>query len=188
MGVYTSFDQVGKVIAKQTAEFSSDMVTLEASGNRTVAAAVVSAVAANLGGVSIIMSGVGKNGRRVGVVATPGTQKSMVVKMTGPAHLIERDTDPHLIMGKGVGRLGKGKGSRSKEAKYKAKQELYDVLFGGASTVPMRVGRDWRMGPFQHPGTTGKHPFERGVNVVRPTAPRVYQRGVNVAMRKAFRG
>lgn len=122
------------------------------------------------------------------MVARPGTDNTVIVKMTGPAQLIENDTKAHTILGSKVGRLGKGKGSRSKAAKYAAKQELYNALFGGTGGGRLHIGTgdDWVTGPIQHPGTKGKHPFRKGVETVRPEAPRIYDKGVVIALRRSF--
>jgi hypothetical protein len=171
------------------------------SGTNKSALAVVTSVAGFLGGRSIVLRGVGSSGAKVGVrYDIKGTRNpTALVYMFGPAHLIERDTSAHTIIGKSVGRVKKGstkgltKGARA-GVRRAAKQGLYDALFGG--TGGGRMGGDgvlgtrsgWATGPFDHPGTSGKHPFEKGVNAARPFVTRIYQRGVNGAMRRSFTG
>lgn len=184
------FAQLGNTIGRQVESFSKNIRSVEVAGTKDVAATVVAAVTAHLGGNPITLRNVGK-GAKVGVIARPDFNhgQSMVVKMTGPAHLIERSIKPHTILGRSVGRLGKGKGSRSAAAKHAAKQALYDALFGGTGGGHMKIGGEWRTGPFQHPGVKdGKHPFERGVREVEPEAVRIYDRGVQVALRRSFSG
>ena len=186
MGALRSFLDAGKLIDRQCDQFSKELTTLEVTGTREVGLAVVGAVSKNLGGPRINLSGVGKNGANVGVVMAPAG-KDVVVKMTGPAQLIENDTKAHVIIGRNVGRLGKGKGSRSAENKRRAKQDLYNALFGGTGGGRLHFGGDeWATGPIQHPGTKGKHPFAKGVETVRPVAPAIFDRGVNRGIRKAF--
>jgi hypothetical protein len=67
-----------------------------------------------------------------------------IVYATGPFHFIERDTARH-----GVGTRGYG-----------------------VSLMEMPDG-DWATGPFFAGGSSGKHPFERGVDVVSPSADRL---------------
>jgi len=51
----------------------------------------------------------------------------------------------------------------------------------------LRIGDDIVSGPVRHPGTRGKHPFERGVKnaqpKVGPTLQRAHRRGFTEAMR-----
>ena len=180
------FNGLGNLIDRQCDTFKREILTLEATGAREVGLAIVGAVSKNLGGPRIKMSGVGKNGATVGVVLVPAG-KDTVVKMTGPAQLIENDTKAHTILGRNVGRLGKGKGSRSASAKRAAKQELYNALFGGQGGGRLNLGGDqWVTGPIPHPGTKGKHPFRKGVDAVAPVAPKIFDRGVQRGIRKAF--
>lgn len=154
-------DGLGRSIAKSCAQFSTELPVIEKAGTKAVGASVVAAVAANLGGPRIRLSGVGKKGANVSVVAFPRGD-TVVVKMNGPAHLIERDTKAHQIP---------KTRKRSRRGRPNA----------------LRIGNQWVTGPISHPGTEGKHPFERGVNTARVLAPKVYQRGVQVGLRKAFK-
>lgn len=137
-----------------------------------------------------VLSHVGKRGSRVGArFDVKGTHNpTALVRAFGPLQLIERDTKPHTILPAGVGRAT----GRSKGARRAAKQELFNALFGGSfsargsKAVPLRTpyGPRYRV---QHPGTTGKHPFEKGVTAVQHKVPKVYQDALKRAMARAFR-
>lgn len=84
---------------------------------------------------------VGKKGQKVGVRYDLRSDTEAVVRMTGPAHLLERDTKPHQIP-----REFKGRGrSRTRNIK---KLSIPGVGVRMSAT---------------HPGTKGKHPWEKGV-------------------------
>ena len=134
------------------------------------------------------LSGVGKKGAKLGVRYTigdyPDGAKALVFA-TGPFQLIERDTQPHEILGSGVGKV---KGRRTKAAKHEAKQALYDALFGG--TGGGFLGSTKRgfaaTGPIHHPGSKGKHPFEHGVTEALPLIPKIYELGAVEHLARIF--
>lgn len=134
------------------------------------------------------LSGVGKTGARVGAKYSVrgGDSPTGLVTAIGPLQLIERDTQEHGELPRSVGRI---QGRRTKEARYAAKQRLYNALFGsggfsGATPLSTPYGPRYRV---QHPGTRGKHPFERAVDATVPDAPRIFQRELEAALRRAFR-
>lgn len=156
--VVKSFAQAGSAIHKRTTKLAKDLPIVRDAGNVAVGAAIVGAVSANMGEKTIFLRGVGKAGAKVSVTSAP-TPAGTIVKMTGPAHFIERDTSRHMV---GTGALGDN--------------------FGMAMHMP--DGR-WATGPFMAGGSQGRHPFERGVDEVRPVAPKIYDKGVRVAAVKA---
>lgn len=85
----------------------------------------------------------------------------VLVAARGPWQLIERDTKAHLI---GGGR------SRFKEVR---------------SYMQFASG-DIRLGPVMHPGTTGQHPFRKGVEASRPAVPRIIDENVKGALYRSF--
>jgi hypothetical protein len=105
------------------------------------------------------MSGVGKRGAKIGARydVKGNTNPVALIRATGPAHLIERDTQAHRIPRE-----------RSRGRKRYA-------AFGGS--VYSRV---------EHPGTRGKHPFERGWKKAAPQTPAIFQREVRAALRKSW--
>lgn len=135
-------------------------------GNVEAGRMVAGSVAAFLGGPRIRLRGVGKAGATVGVQTQGGRASSgaegAIVRMTGPAQFIERDTPKHL-----VGTEGNGDD------------------FGSHMAMP--DGR-WATGPFMAGGSTGRHPFQRGVESATPAVPQVYRRGVQGALRRTFKG
>lgn len=176
----------GTQFARKMTHFAADVENVGREGVIQSSLVLTNAVAGFLGGRKIRLSGVGKRGANVGVRFDVKGRKNPtgLVYMTGPAQLVERDTKAHGILGRGVGRA-KG---RSRAARRAAKQELYDTLFGGQSAGRMRIGDAWRTGPFQHPGTQGKHPFAKGIEAARPLVPKIYDRSVQSSMRRIFSG
>lgn len=99
---------------------------------------------------------VGKRGAKVGVRYDLRSDTEAVVRMTGPAHLLERDTKAHRIPREKVGR---GRRQRTNTKRI--------VI----PNVGVRMSA-------QHPGTKGKHPWEKGLRAsipeVRQVAGRYY--------------
>lgn len=124
---------------------------------------VKSSVVAELGGVTRLR-GVGKKGSRIGVrydLRGDGATQHAEVKATGPFQLIERDTSPHEI-----GPKGKKRGRN------------------GQSAVRLADGGFRRR--VHHPGTTGKHPFARGVARAAPLVPETMMAEQIKSLRKFF--
>lgn len=186
-------------------QFVRRMATLEKRMDANVAASVgkaalviKTAVQANL--VSALgpnqrMSGVGrrstasKGGAKVGVRYDVKGKKNptALLRMTGPAQLVERDTKPHTIIPRSVGRV---QGRRTKDNRRAAKQNLYDALFGGTfggGGKPLALGNGRFAMRVQHPGTKGKHPFERGVERARPAAERILRGAVGTSFGEVFK-
>jgi hypothetical protein len=108
---------------------------------------------------------VGKRGARIGVRYDLRGDSEAVVRMTGPAHLIERDTKPHRIP-----RENRGRGrSRARNVRRLA--------------IP---GVGIRMS-VQHPGTKGKRPWEKGVRAALPDVEKVAGRYYFDTVRKAIK-
>ena len=107
------------------------------------------------------LSGVGKRGARIGVRYNVGQYddgaKSLVFA-TGPFHLIERNTSAHRIPR--VRKRGKPR----------------PIAIPG---VGVRMSA-------QHPGTKGKHPFERGVRAAMPEARRILSSTTGFVIHKHF--
>lgn len=111
------------------------------------------------------LSGVGKRGARVSVgFDAPRSLSAPValVRMKGPAHLIESDTSPRTIRPRRRSRGGP------------ARRALAIPGVGLRASV-------------QHPGTRGKHPWRRGVQASRHLVLPTIQAEVHSAMVKAFR-
>lgn len=158
---------------------------LEEAQRRSVGAAALAAKRSiqRQPGYATRLRNVGRSGARINVrfydlprAKTP----TVIVQAVGPMHLIERDTKPHQILPRGVGRA-KG---RTKAARREAKQDLYDALFGnrvGTGVKPLRTpyGPRFRV---NHPGTKGRHPFERGVERAMPEMRRIMRSTVAAAV------
>lgn len=100
----------------------------------------------------------GKGAGRITVSATfqeGGRRSTAVVSVKGPIGLIERDTKPHIIGAPGSGRTKAGS---------RARKRARAGLASGERPFLGNAGRGFAArGPVRHPGTKGKHPFERGV-------------------------
>lgn len=107
---------------------------------------------------------VGRKGARVGVRYTLAGNTA-VVKMTGPAQLIERDTKAHRIPRATVGR------GRRQRANTKV------VVIPG---VGVRASA-------AHPGTRGKHPWEKGLRAALPAIPKAAADAYFAPLRQVFR-
>lgn len=105
------------------------------------------------------MSGVGRRGARVGAgYDIKGTvNPTAFIKAKGPLHLLERDTSPHVI---------------PRKRRYGRKRY---AAFGGNVY-------SW----VQHPGTRGKHPFERGWKTARAKTPEIFQKEIHDAVKKVW--
>lgn len=99
---------------------------------------------------------VGRSGSRVGVRYTLFDGNRAIVQATGPLQIIERDTKAHTIpRTAGTRRLRTAAGRLSRK-----RESTGSVLSGRKVLV---INGTPVMGPVNHPGTRGKHPFERGV-------------------------
>jgi hypothetical protein len=106
------------------------------------------------------LRGVGKKGAKLGVRYNVGNYPSgaqSLIYATGPWQLIEADTRPHRI------------------PRQRGRRRRYVVIPG----VGVRASA-------QHPGTKGKHPWEKTTTALRPVLPRIYEAEVVSAFRKVF--
>lgn len=146
-----------------------------------VTTAARASIAAGSGGDSAL-SNVGRGGAKVGArFDVKGTQNATaLIRGTGPLHLLDNPTGPHVIVPKGL-RKGRSKSSRG---------AFYNALFGGGSgfgaAKPLRTpyGPRYRV---QHPGTRGKRTFFRGVDAARPLVPATVRAEVSRQMVRHFR-
>lgn len=124
---------------------------------KTVTALMAAAV-----GRDLRLSGVGKRGAKIGARydVLGHSNPTAAIRATGPAHLIERDTKPH--------RIPKLRGARARKR------------FVVIPTVGVRMSAN-------HPGTKGKHPWERGVTAAAPRVPHIFQAEVHRALKETFR-
>lgn len=116
---------------------------------------VKTSVLAELHGVTRLR-GVGKRGAKISVGFRVGgvTNPSSLVRMRGPAHLIEGDTKAHKIEPKGK------------------KRAILTPAGPRASA--------------NHPGTRGKHPWEKGVKRALPNIPKVMMDEQVASLRRFF--
>jgi hypothetical protein len=104
------------------------------------------------------LSGVGRSGTRVDVRYDAAPSGDYLVHAVGPYQLIERDTHGH--------RIPRARGRRARV--------LHIPGVGYRRSV-------------HHPGTKGKHPFERAVREFEGKAAPIVQREVRAAADRMFR-
>jgi hypothetical protein len=135
------------------------------------------------------LRGTAKNGRpgrkvNVGFDIIGSVNPTALVSAKGPFPLIERNSRAHFLGAKKVYR-----GTRRKTPymnRNGEKKVRYSVMAEGPSQYtgsrPLKVNGNWRQGPWAHPGTRGKHVFEKGVEASRSAALEVYQRNLSAAL------
>lgn len=136
-------------------------------------------------GGSMRLSGVGKKGSKLGVrynVRGYYGNISAIVSATGALHLIERDTKAHEIP----------RGSSSRRARTTSgRLSVKRVATGRSLSQGVRLKNPqwqsgWATGPFEHPGTKGKAPFEIGVRTAEPIVRGVMRRAHTSSLAATF--
>lgn len=173
-------------MAKTPEQFIASLGTLERRINANVADSVGKAalalkrsVQANLVaavGPELRMSGVGRRstasrgGAKVGVrYDIKGTRNpTALLRMFGPAHLIERDTKAHTITARA--RTTTARGRRRRGARVL-------VFRGGGFATSVN-----------HPGTKGKRVWERGIRTATPVAMAHLRGAVGRSLSEVFKG
>lgn len=107
---------------------------------------------------------VGKKGAKVGVRYDTPAPHMVVVRMTGPAHLLESDTKAHRIPRE---KIGRGRVRRANTKK----------IFIPGVGVRAYVN---------HPGTRGKHPWAKGIRLGLPKVNQVAGKVLGQTVGKVF--
>lgn len=144
------FEQRWNSLAAAYSKAPSDIATEVAKRYTTSIRSQISAVTS--GGK---LRNVGKRGSRVGVAYTVSGNTALV-QATGPLQIIERDTARHTIP-----LTARTRRARTSAGRLSRKRVATGRVVSGRQ--PMLINGQWRTGPFNHPGTKGKHPFQRGV-------------------------
>lgn len=153
-------DSLAQFVAK-TQRMAGELGRLENSTVRVAALAVKTSVLAELQVAGVKdgkLRGVGKKGARIGV-NFQAVGNTALVRATGPFQLIESDTKQH--------RIPKQRGARARQR--------YAVIPG----VGVRAFAN-------HPGTHGKHPWDKGVVAAAPAAAKAEQVALGLALRRAY--
>lgn len=149
-------------LAASAARTADALQGAQAQGVRRAAIHVTTAIRSEILSATgdMRLSGVGRRGAKVGAKfdIKGTTNPTALITATGPLHFIERDTAPHTIP----------RTRRRGRKRY--------VAFDGG--VYSRV---------EHPGTRGKHPFERGWRQAAPLTAQIFQTEVRDAFRRAWR-
>jgi hypothetical protein len=149
-----------------------ELRTLERRTVQIAALAVKTSVTAQMAAAGVQngkLRGVGKKGAKVGV-RYDLLGNTALVRATGPFHLLERDTKPHRI-----GQQKSLSGLPLVNASGQDIRKRYAVIPG--------VGvRAWA----NHPGTKGKHPWEKGVIGAVPAAEKAQSVALYQTLQKAY--
>lgn len=116
---------------------------------------------------------VGRKGRKIGVTYKPLGVASYIVQATGPYQLIERDTEDHTIPRR---RAGNEYGRAKKSGKRRVYRKGITIYIPG-------IG--WRKYA-HHPGTSGKHPFERAVRAFAPLMTKIAKEEIAAEVQETF--
>lgn len=179
MGTSKSFAEFEKKIRKSADDLKSksDEKILLASAKKakaTIAPQVARAVPSG-------RMNVGKSGTRVSVFYRKEKAGAYLVAVRGPLHLVERDTKAHSIPRvKGDLRTHTTRGKKRAKASKVRKVVEGKKLSGGPGSGFFAVG------PVKHPGTKGKHPWEKGKKAFLPSAGKTFEAGVDSIMRGVF--
>lgn len=141
-------------------------------GAKTVKANVMALLGPATGG-DFILSGVGRNGAKVGVnykLNTNGPQPKAIVRAIGPFQFIENDTKPHIPAAKKVAGV---RGSRRRRQQALALGVGFSALFGGQvggnNFARVYVKKYKRWITITKPiSSKGKQPWARGVERAKP--------------------
>lgn len=121
---------------------------------------------------------VGKRGSRVGVKMTLNGN-SATVQATGPLQIVERDTKDHDIPQTRLTRRGRTAAGRLSHKR---------VATGRTSSGNklLVINGNIITGPVRHPGTKGKHPFERAADAAEIPARNAARDATFNAIGKVF--
>jgi hypothetical protein len=128
------------------------------------------------------LSGVGKSGAKLGAKYKiyGWSNPTAYITATGPYHLLERDTSPHRIIPRGR-RVSKRWENAVRKGRLPADSKK--IFLGGKKALAFN-GRLYSS--VQHPGSAGKHTFERTWKRVAPDTPKIFEREVEAELRKAW--
>lgn len=168
MGTSRSAAQLGAKFEQAAKNLTQAQNRAALAAGLTVTTSVRAQIAAATRG-SMFLSGVGKNGRKVGARydATSTGSGNVIVRALGPLHLIERDDKAHPIP----------KVRKRRNRPYRHLQ-LADGTWVTATPEA----------PLHHPGTRGKHPFEKGVDTALPAVRTVFRATVHRSLGSVFGG
>ncbi len=150
--------------SRRLAGFAGKLQAVQRAAVEAAALEVTRSIRSEVGhavGGDMRMSGVGRRGAKVGAFYNLLGHKNptAMILARGPLHLVERDTKPHRI---------------PKQRDRRARTRRVNI-----------PGVGWRMSA-NHPGTRGKHPFERGAEKGVPRATRAFAAETFGAFRRTF--
>lgn len=167
----TSLGEFGK----QANAFPAALDRARKAGTLKVAQGVTDAARRNTRRIASSgrLSGVGKSGARVDVRYQQAPSGDYLVQAVGPYQLIERDTHGHRIP-KTLDQTNSKRQARQRRAGFRGRKPLHIPGIGYRTSV-------------HHPGTRGKHPFERAVDEYGKKAAQVYLQEIRAAADRTFR-
>lgn len=174
-----AFDKLTTSIAQTVPELR----TAQARGVQKAALeakTIINTEIRKVAGADMRLSGAGKRGARVGARydIKGSTNPTALIRALGPIQLIERDTKPHLIAPR-ASFVTRG-GVRVRQGRRSAAGRR---LRGGKTALT--IGGNLRASA-EHPGTKGRHPFQRGAEKASKVTPEIFQAEVDRGLRRAW--
>lgn len=144
---------------------------------------------------AVVPSGKIRKGKsRLGVTYSKeaGSDGSVLVRATGPWQLIESDTSPHAITSRHGGSIRRKRQERAsfigpQFAGRGRNRRVVGRTSGGRRAVMFIPGVGYRRSAL-HPGTRGKHPWEKAMQRSPKLVFGVYNRALNKALVNSFAG
>lgn len=160
----------------------------ERAGGRVIEKAVAPRIKAATGGDGKL-SGMGPKARRITVV-TRSTGAGALVKVNGPAQLIENDVDKHYVVSKyakGAQRVG----ANGRKLRSTRRSRIASVAFGqGAAGGGRRAVLNLGNGQFRRwtvAYSKGRHPWRHGVRASRARAVQEMRKVEAAEIARVFR-
>ena len=203
MGTSRSFAELASKMDKAGVEVkgASDLAVRELA--KDTKRTVVGLMSRATGG-DLVMSGFGRNakkpqgaGKKIGVsykIEQRNGATQAFVKATGPAHLVESDVAPHVVVSRYAqtaakvsytSKKGKVISSRRGRAAFAA-AAAQGVGFTGGRRAVLGYG-DGRFRRSTIAKSKGRHPWEMGINAMRPQVARQIAKSNAKAIGRVFR-
>jgi hypothetical protein len=188
--------QMARRMAKLEREFESRQRAIVTAGMLQVKDEVVDRAKKASGG-DLVLSNVGKSGRKIGAGFDVKGNRNPVAKLKprGPLALVEKSIPSHFITRKGVARnrlnaAGRVTGLTGRSGRRRRASTFGDVSGLGAGGRPLNIpGIGYRMW-VRHPGISAAaqpRPFARGVRKGEPKAVRKMVEESRAAARRGMR-
>lgn len=197
----TAAEFVGKIDRAAKNVEAANKAAVKRSAQALVAAANANIAAATGGDGHLSGMGRTKKGQQRGRIvavsksATIGTESGALVKVLGPAPLVESDVAPHYVFPKGAragGARGRTKTFRDREGKRSTVNiaSVYAGALGDPSSVdvgPHRLKFGKVYLTYTVASSTGRHPWRHAREATEPAMPRIFAAEQAKGVAEAFR-